>query len=93
MAAHHALARQIAAEGMVLLKNDGILPLQRSTAHRRDRPRGAENAHFQGGGSSHINPTQVDVPLDELEKLAGGAGLTFSRGLSGGRLLPARPDR
>lgn len=78
-AGHHALARKIAAEGMVLLKNDGILPLK---AARRIAVIGhaAVKAHFQGGGSSHIHPTQVDVPLDELKKLAGGAEITFCEG-------------
>ena len=33
--------------------------------------RAAENAHFQGGGSSHINPTQVAVPFKEVQQLAG----------------------
>jgi beta-glucosidase len=42
--------------------------------------RGAQEPHFQGGGSSHINPTQVDAPFAELEKLAGGAQLTYSEG-------------
>ena len=37
-------------------------------------------AHFQGGGSSHINPTQVDVPFAELQKLAGNAALRFAEG-------------
>ncbi len=66
MDAHHGLAHKIAAEGMVLLKNDGLLPLkgQRQIAVIG---RSAQAAHFQGGGSSHINPTQVDVPFQELQ--------------------------
>ena len=78
-AAHHALARRIAGEGMVLLKNDGILPL-RNVNSIAVIGRAAREAHFQGGGSSHINPTQVDLPIVELEKLAGGAQITFSEG-------------
>lgn len=78
-AAHHALARKIAGEGMVLLKNDGILPL-RNVAKIAVIGRAAKEAHFQGIGSSHINPTQIDVPLAELEKLAGSARITFSQG-------------
>ncbi len=78
-AGHHGLARRIAAESMVLLKNDGILPL-----HNVNRiavvGRAAQEAHFQGGGSSHITPTQVDVPIDELKKLASGARITYSEG-------------
>jgi len=78
-AAHHALARKIAGEGMVLLKNNGILPLK-GVQRIAVIGRAAQEPHFQGGGSSHINPTQVDVPLVELEKLAGGAQITFSEG-------------
>ncbi len=78
-AAHHSLARRIAGEGMVLLKNDGILPLK-GVPRIAVIGRAAQEPHFQGGGSSHINPTQVDVPLVELEKLAGGAQITFSEG-------------
>ncbi|HSN76892.1 MAG TPA: glycoside hydrolase family 3 C-terminal domain-containing protein, partial [Anaerolineae bacterium] len=34
----------------------------------------------QGGGSSHITPTQVDVPIEELRKLAGDAEITYCEG-------------
>jgi beta-glucosidase len=78
-AAHHALARKVAAEGMVLLKNNGLLPLH-NPQHIAVIGRAAQKAHFQGGGSSHINPTQVDVPFNELQKLAGNAELSFAPG-------------
>ncbi len=77
--AHHALARQIASGGMVLLKNTGILPLKKQQKIAVIG-RAAREAHFQGGGSSHINPTQVDNPLEELRVLAGDAELSFSEG-------------
>jgi beta-glucosidase len=78
-AAHHALARQVAGEGMVLLKNNGILPLK-NPQHIAVIGRSAQNAYFQGGGSSHINPTQVDIPFIELQKLAGNAELSYAQG-------------
>jgi beta-glucosidase len=79
IARHHALARKLAGEGMVLLKNDGILPLQ-NQKHIAVIGRSAKDAYFQGGGSSHINPTRVDSPFVELQKLAGEAGLTYAEG-------------
>jgi beta-glucosidase len=78
-AAHHALARKISGESMVLLKNNGLLPLQ-SPQHIAVIGRAALDVCFQGGGSSHINPTQVDVPFIELQKLAGNAELSFAEG-------------
>ncbi len=77
--AHHALARRVAAEGMVLLKNDGVLPLE-NPQKIAVIGRSAKEPYFQGGGSSHINPTRVDIPFDELHKLAGRAELTYTEG-------------
>jgi len=79
IADHHALARKVAAEGIVLLKNNGILPLKNPQSIAVIG-RAAKEAHFQGGGSSHINPTQVDAPFDELQKLAGNAKLIYADG-------------
>ncbi len=77
--AHHELARKIAAEGMVLLKNDGLLPLK-DHQHIAVIGHAAENAHFQGGGSSHINPTRVAMPFKELQARADNAELTYAEG-------------
>lgn len=77
--AHNALAQKVAAEGMVLLKNDGILPLK-DYQHIAVIGRSAEQAHFQGGGSSHINPTKVAMPFKELQSRADNAELTYAEG-------------
>ncbi len=77
--AHHELAHQIANEGMVLLKNNGLLPLK-GQHHIAVIGRAAEKAHFQGGGSSHINPTKVAVPFKELQSQAGEAEVTYAEG-------------
>ncbi|HSV85130.1 MAG TPA: glycoside hydrolase family 3 C-terminal domain-containing protein, partial [Levilinea sp.] len=62
-----------------LLKNDGILPLK-DQQHIAVIGHSAEHAHFQGGGSSHINPTKVAVPFNELKAQAGQAELTYAEG-------------
>ena len=76
---HHALARRVAGEGMVLLKNDGILPLK-IHKHIAVIGRAAKEAYYQGGGSSHINPTQLDDPYEELQKMAGDTELSYAEG-------------
>ena len=77
--AHHELAHRIAAEGMVLLKNNGLLPLK-GQQHIAVIGHAAKAAHFQGGGSSHINPTKIAVPFKELQAQAGQAELAFVEG-------------
>ncbi|MFN8439751.1 MAG: glycoside hydrolase family 3 C-terminal domain-containing protein [Caldilineaceae bacterium] len=77
--AHHALARKAASEGMVLLKNNGILPLQ-GQQQIAVIGRAAREAHYQGGGSSHIHATQVDVPFVELQKVNEAVELIYAEG-------------
>ncbi len=76
---HHALAQRVASEGMVLLKNNGILPLQ-NPGHIAVIGRSAEQPYFQGGGSSNINPTKVAIPYVEIKARAGAAELTYAAG-------------
>lgn len=79
--AHHALAREVAGRSVVLLKNDGVLPL--STAEGRTIAvigEFARTPRYQGAGSSQIVPTRLDNALDELIALAGDATVTFAAG-------------
>ncbi|WP_336788979.1 beta-glucosidase [Paenibacillus sp. MMO-177] len=80
-AEHHALARKVAGETMVLLKNErNLLPLQQN--HKLAVIGAfAQKPRYQGGGSSHIKPTQIDVPFEEIQKLAGdAASVAYAQG-------------
>ena len=64
--AHHAVARQAAEQGAVLLKNqDSILPLKENTPIAVIGSM-AKTMRYQGAGSSHINPIRLSQPLDCL---------------------------
>jgi beta-glucosidase len=68
---HHQLAREVASESMVLLKNeDSILPLKKwgTVAVIGGF---AQSPRYQGGGSSHINPTKLDNILEEIAAVSG----------------------
>ncbi len=78
--AHHVIAEKCAEGSIVLLDNDGIMPLKEET---RTAVIGdfAEMPRYQGAGSSVVNPTKLDNLMDCLS----GHGLNvigFSKGYS-----------
>ena len=77
MEAQHDLARELAAECMVLLKNeDGVLPIS-SAEKVAVIGKFAAAARYQGGGSSHINSFKVESLLDALE---GNENIIYAQG-------------
>jgi beta-glucosidase len=82
---HHDLAREVAGRGVVLLKNDGALPLS-AEASIAVIGEFARTPRYQGGGSSQINPTRLDNALDAITAST-SAAVTFAAGydLEGGR--------
>lgn len=64
---HHNVAQNVAREAIVLLENDGILPLQEHTKLAvvgafADVPR------INGGGSATVRAYHTEQPLEELQK-------------------------
>ncbi|MEH7493839.1 glycoside hydrolase family 3 C-terminal domain-containing protein, partial [Neobacillus niacini] len=78
--AHHQLAREVARETMVLLKNeDRILPLKKESSVAVIGAF-AKTPRFQGGGSSHINPTKLENILEEIKNVSGNQDIMFAQG-------------
>ena len=72
----HEMARKVAEETIVLLKNEGVLPLsdQQKVAFIGKY---AEKPRYQGGGSSHINSHKITSALDAAE---GMKNITYAQG-------------
>ncbi|MFB7890594.1 family 78 glycoside hydrolase catalytic domain [Microbacterium sp. NPDC056044] len=91
-AAHHALARRAAAAAIVLLRNENqTLPLR---AGQKVAVLGelAVEPQYQGGGSSHVNPTRLDIPLDELRAALGDHSISYAPGYGEGDAVQLRAD-
>ena len=72
--AHHNLAREIAGQCMVLMKNDNnVLPLKKD-AKIAVIGEMAHTPRYQGAGSSLINPIKLDSAYDTMKEM----GINFS---------------
>ncbi|MBP17506.1 MAG: glycosyl hydrolase [Gammaproteobacteria bacterium] len=88
---HKKIAYQAAAEGMVLLKNAGILPLPNIGRLAVIGPN-THDFRIMGGGSSSLKPHYIATPLDALTGKVSGIEVTTAVGCRTHKYVPA-PDR
>jgi beta-glucosidase len=82
---HMNLARKVASESAVLLKNvGGLLPLKRTLRSIAILGPNASTLRTGGGGSSHVDPYRITTPLDGIKEFLGtGASLNHAIGVAG----------
>ena len=93
IAEHRAVAYQTAVEGMVLLKNEGVLPLARSSIQKL-AVIGPNVRHFRvmGGGSSALKPHYISAPLSALRERYPGMDVSAQTGCPTFKYIP-EPER
>jgi beta-glucosidase len=91
---HRALIRQTGAEGIVLLKNEGILPLDRGKLEKiAVIGPNAKTAQIMGGGSAQLNAHYRVSPFDGIFAYLGEEiELAHEVGCSNSKLLPLLPQ-
>lgn len=93
---HQALARKVAEEGAVLLKNKGsVLPIDpavvRSIAVIGDDA--GPNVTIGLNGSGHVYATKISVPIDAVKERAGNTvKVIYEKGTAGIGPLPVIPE-
>lgn len=92
---HRALIRQAGAEGIVLLKNDGVLPLDKQalTTLAVIGPN-AKTAQIMGGGSAQVNAHYRVSPMEGITAQVGEAvEIGYEPGCTNYKYLPLLPNR
>ncbi|MGB1422212.1 MAG: glycoside hydrolase family 3 C-terminal domain-containing protein [Pseudomonadales bacterium] len=89
---HRSVAYQTASEGMVLLKNQGVLPFQ-SDNIRKLAVIGPNVKQFRimGGGSSSLKPHYISAPLDALSDKFPNMDIAWQTGCPTYKYIPG-PD-
>ena len=90
-----ALVRRAAAEAIVLLRNEDVLPFDAASLTRLAviGPN-ADPAVIQGGGSAQVGPHYTVSPLEGLRERAGsGVEVLFERGCTIHKTLPVLDSR
>ncbi|MDO5661930.1 MAG: glycoside hydrolase family 3 C-terminal domain-containing protein [Brachybacterium sp.] len=79
IAEHHRVALDAARKAIVLLSNDGTLPLAEDDGDLAVIGHFAATPRYQGAGSSHVNTTKLSTALDALREKR-GADIPFASG-------------
>ena len=82
---HAAVAREVAREGIVLLKNDGILPLKPADGKRiAVIGENATRSMCKAGGSSELKPWREVSPLEAMVEAYGAENIRYAMGYGSG---------
>ena len=86
---HRVLLRKAAADGMVLLKNEGLLPLKKNIKKLAVIGPNAKEAQIIGGGSASLRPHYQVHPLEAVNKRLGHeTDIIYAKGCHTYKYLP-----